>query len=85
MAIKSLTITEEAYDALKILKHDDESFSEVILRLSKEKIGKASRFFGTLKINESAVKELESNIKKRRSEIEKEFSKRSIKIREALS
>jgi predicted CopG family antitoxin len=34
MATKTLTITEEAYESLKAHKHDDESFTETVLRLT---------------------------------------------------
>jgi predicted CopG family antitoxin len=37
MAHKTLTISEEAYDALARLKSKDESFTEVILRLAQRK------------------------------------------------
>jgi len=34
MAHKTLTISEEAYDALAKLKHERESFTDVILRIA---------------------------------------------------
>jgi predicted CopG family antitoxin len=37
MAHKTLTISEEAYDALARLKSKDESFTKVILRLAQRK------------------------------------------------
>jgi predicted CopG family antitoxin len=37
MATKSLTITEEAYESLKAHKHEDESFTETVLRLTDGK------------------------------------------------
>jgi len=37
MAHKTLTISEEAYDALNSLKNQNESFTELILRLSRQK------------------------------------------------
>lgn len=36
MATKTLTITEDAYDSLDILKKGNESFSEVIRRLTSK-------------------------------------------------
>lgn len=45
MAHKTLTISEEAYEALHNLKNPHESFTDVILRLSKQKeIGKLSEY-----------------------------------------
>ncbi len=85
MVIKSLTITEEAYNALKTIKHGDESFSEVIVRISKEKIGLTAKFFGTLKINEKEAKEIEHNFKRRREIIEKESFLKTKKTREQFS
>ncbi len=39
MAHKTLTISEEAYNALSRLKTRDESFTKVILRLARKKSG----------------------------------------------
>lgn len=39
MAHKTLTISEEAYNALSRLKTRDESFTKVILRLARKKAG----------------------------------------------
>jgi predicted CopG family antitoxin len=35
VASKNITITEDAYDRLKALKRDDESFSELVVRLTE--------------------------------------------------
>lgn len=85
MAIKSLTVTEDAYDALKTLKRGDESFSEAILRLSKEKIGLAAKFFGAIKMSPSEFNAWKAKMKERRAVIETEFKIRSKKIREKLA
>ena len=37
MAVKTITITEDAYRRLRSRKVDDESFSDVILRLTKRR------------------------------------------------
>ena len=46
MVVKTITVTEDAYHALKGLKAPRESFSETILRISKRK--PLSSFFGVL-------------------------------------
>lgn len=46
MAVKTITITEKAYEALKSKKASSESFSETILRVAKRK--PLSSFFGVL-------------------------------------
>jgi len=84
MTIKSLTITEKAYDALKALKHGDESFSEVILRTSQDKIGAAAKCFGALKMSSEESKEFRKRIKEGRKAIEKEFDERAKEIRRRL-
>ena len=37
MAVKTITVTEDAYEALKSLKGENESFTETILRVAKKK------------------------------------------------
>jgi predicted CopG family antitoxin len=49
MAVKTITVTKDAYDALRSMKEGDESFSEAILRISTSRVGNAARWFGTLK------------------------------------
>lgn len=49
MAVKTITIRENAYEALKSLKLPRESFSEAILRIAKRK--PLSAFFGALSKN----------------------------------
>jgi len=38
MAVKTITITTQAYEAIKHLKKAEESFSELFLRISPKKI-----------------------------------------------
>ena len=79
MVIKSLTITQEAYNALKQLKVGQESFSQIILRVSKEKKGNnLGRFFGVLKGKEG--EEFEKRIKEGRKEFEKEQKEREKRL-----
>jgi len=83
MTIKSLTVTEEAYDALKRLKHGDESFSEVIVRVAHNRIGAAAKFCGILSRTDAA--KLRANIKKCRVELEREFAQRAEKLSKRLA
>ena len=76
MGIKSLSITEDAYVALKAIKYGDESFSDVILRLSHEKIGAAAKFCGIWKDKPEITRRLKADLKKRRAELEREFEGR---------
>lgn len=46
MAVKTITVTEKAYDALKGKKAPNESFSETIMRMAGRK--PLSAFFGVL-------------------------------------
>ena len=48
MAVKTITVTENAYAALRAMKERDESFSEAILRISSSRVGNSARWFGTL-------------------------------------
>jgi predicted CopG family antitoxin len=51
MATKTISITEEAYEALQREKKGKESFTDTILRITK-KSGKVSDCFGTWKITD---------------------------------
>lgn len=84
MVIKSLTITEDAYETLKKLKFKDESFSEVILRISKGKSNVIEKYFGILKMSEKEVNEWQKRIKEGRKEFDKHFKERQEKFKEML-
>jgi len=78
MAVKTITVTEDAYFALKNLKGVNESFSDTILRFSKRR--PLSDFFGVLsnetgELLEKAVVEL----RKRRNEAHRMRMNRIIK------
>ena len=85
MVVKTLTITEKAYESLKKLKFSDESFSEVILRISKEKRGAISKFFGILKMSEKEAEEWQQKVRQRKKNIDLEFKKRQDKFKEILA
>ncbi len=64
MASKTITITEEVYELLKLLKKQDESFSELLRRLSMSVNGqKLENFFGSWDLNDQEYKEIQEEIK----------------------
>ncbi|MBI2631892.1 hypothetical protein HYW75_02730 [Candidatus Pacearchaeota archaeon] len=85
MVVKTITVTEEAYNALKHLKKDEQSFSEIIIEISSEKKGDISGFLGILKNKSKELAEMRKEIKKRKGEINKESSEREKKIRKRLN
>ncbi len=85
MTIKSLTITEEAYNALKRQKYTNESFSKTVIRLTKNKPLNVSKYLGSLKISEKEADDWKKEIRKRRSEISAEFSKKEQKFKEVIN
>ena len=64
MATKTISITKEAYDRLKVRKGPEESFSDVIMRLTERKT--LSEFAGMLPL--SSVKALGDAIAESRKE-----------------
>lgn len=67
MATKTLTIMEDAYEALKACKGEDESFSDTIRRIAGKKRD-LSRFFGIW--SEEYANAIEKSIKERRKKDE---------------
>ena len=71
MATKTLTITEDAYDRLAVLKEGNESFSDVIRKLTKKKT--LADLVGIL--NPADAEELKRNIEYDRKKIERDIDK----------
>jgi predicted CopG family antitoxin len=72
MATKTITVTEEAYDFIKSVKSEHESFSHLLIRLGKEK-SLGDKYFGILKGN---VEEARKNLKRVRGDLDKDFKER---------
>ena len=63
MGVKTITVTEEAYKMLAKEKKEDESFSEVIKRLTKDR-GKLSDSLGAWKMTDEEAQEIFSSLKR---------------------
>ena len=73
MTVKTITITEEAYENIKKLKTKDESFSKLFNRISKKKY-KVKDLLGIL--GTEGLEELRERTKKIREEYSKDITER---------
>jgi len=64
MATKTISITQEAYEALLRQKKNKESFTATILRITK-KAGKLADCFGTWKMTDEEEKTLRGELSER--------------------
>jgi len=62
LGFKTITLTEEAYKVLTLEKRKDESFSEVIKRLTKER-GSLKDSLGAWKMTDKEAQEIFSSLK----------------------
>lgn len=67
MAVKTLTITEDAYNKIKAMKEGGESFSDLFLRIAASNINTTKRFFGVAKLSEEELKNWRKNITESRT------------------
>jgi predicted CopG family antitoxin len=63
MGVKTITVTEEAYKLLAREKKEDESFSQVIKRLTRDR-GKLSDSFGAWKMSDKEAEEMFSSLRR---------------------
>ena len=72
MATKTITITKDAYESIKSLKKEHESFSHLLLRLARQR-DIADTYFGIL---EGDAKEARTRTKAIRDETSKDARRR---------
>lgn len=82
MTVKTITVTEEAYDALKRVKAESESFSKVIIRVTKGK-NNLDKFVGIL--SEKDAERIKRNIKEFRRRFDKDYEERKHAVSRHLS
>lgn len=63
MGVKTITVTEEAYRLLAKEKKNEESFSEVIKRLTKER-GRLADSLGTWKMSDEEAEEMFAGLRR---------------------
>ncbi len=80
MVVKTLTITEEAYNKMKRLKKESESFSDLFNRLADQRLNVASRFRGLVKMSSQEIDEWRKNL----VESKKVFSEHALKKEKKL-
>jgi predicted CopG family antitoxin len=76
---RTLTIKEEAYQALKSIKKENESFTDVILRLTSGK-GDLNRLLEAMKNKEFHSPELAKNVEQASREFRKNFKLRKVEL-----
>lgn len=83
MAVKTITITEDAYETIKRMKAEDESFSELFRRLGKRRftIDDAA---GMLKIGEREAAAFQERIRQMRSAFDVDMRRRMERVRARL-
>ncbi len=81
MAIKTITITEDAYNCVSRLKHENESFSKLFLRLGERKL-QVKDLIGAIKITEKEAKEWQEQIGESRENLNKDMGERYAHFRQ---
>ncbi len=72
MAVKTITVTQEAYEFIRSLKREHESFSHLLMRLAKEK-SVGDKYFGVLAGDIGKVRD---HFKELRSTLSEDMGKR---------
>ncbi len=68
MATKTISIREDVYDILARLKRENESFSDVIWKLTKKRKPNLKNYFGGLKDSKAMI-EIKEDCKKIRNSV----------------
>ena len=80
MSTKTITVTEDAYNALKALKEPRESFSETILRVAKKR--SLNHFYGVL--SKETGERLEKVVMENRKAFADAYTKRIVQLKKEM-
>ncbi len=78
MAVKTITVTEDAYRRISSLKRPDESFSELFVRLTSNKAS-IWKYFGVLSSQEAD--EAQRTVREHRQRVTQSMEERYARIR----
>lgn len=67
--VKTITVTEDAYQNIKLLKKEAESFSDLFNRIAAEKRNMVKEYFGVLKSTPEELRQRRKSIKAVRESI----------------
>lgn len=76
MAVKTITVTEDAYESVKRLKEGEESFSDLFLRIAK-KPTTVKEFIGAFNHTPEEAKEFRERVKTAHKEFGKGLEDRA--------
>ena len=83
MAVKTITITEDAYQTMKQLKGENESFSELFRRLGNRQFT-IDDVAGILEENEEETEAFRKRVQEARKRIDRGFRRRIANVRARL-
>ncbi|MEK6960050.1 MAG: antitoxin VapB family protein [Nanoarchaeota archaeon] len=83
MAVKTITVTEDAYDSFKRLKRADESFSDLFLRMSKKPVT-FNDIVGIVKQSPQETEDLKRRIAEIHNRIGERLDRRAEDVRSRL-
>ncbi|HLC72440.1 MAG TPA: antitoxin VapB family protein [Candidatus Nanoarchaeia archaeon] len=78
--VKTITVMDDAYEALKSKKTKDESFSDTIRRMCSEKKIDLRQWLGALKGKDRGAAEINKEIMEERAKMSKDLDERIKKL-----
>lgn len=84
MAVKTITVTEDAYLAMKRIKNEDESFSDLFLRVSKKHVLTAKDLVGAISMTPHEGEEWSHRVTEHQKRMNEDFRRHMDNVRARL-
>lgn len=84
MVVKTITITEEAYEKVKGLKKEDESFSQLFIRIVNGQKINIRDFLGVMKLSEKEAKEWKEELQENKERSKKLSEEKRLKLEKRM-